>query len=53
MLLDDGSGGSGTIRFVPIDNGRPEGLSGVEVRVADRTRAGEQHDVCGTRFYFV
>jgi Glyoxalase-like domain len=51
MVLDDPFGGS--IRFVPIGNGRPEGLSGVDVRVADRTRAGELHEICGTRFYFV
>lgn len=53
LLLDDGMGGHGSIRFVPITDGRPEGLSGVDVRVADRSRAGERHDICGTRFYFV
>lgn len=53
MSLDDGAGGIGSIRFVPIVDGRPEGLGGVDIRVADRSRAGERHDICGTRFYFV
>jgi hypothetical protein len=53
LVLDDGSGGSGSIRFVPIVDGRPEGISGIDVRVADRSRAGERYDLCGTRFYLV
>lgn len=53
LLLDDGAGGMGSIRFVPIVDGRPEGLGGVDIRVADRSRAGERHEICGTRFYFV
>jgi len=53
LLLDDGAGGVSSIRFVPIVDGRPEGLGGVDIRVADRSRAGERHDICGTRFYFV
>ncbi len=53
LLLDDGAGGVSSIRFVPIVDGRPEGLGGVDIRVADRSRAGERHEICGTRFYFV
>lgn len=53
LLLDDGTVGSGSIRFVPITDGRPEGLSGIDVRVADRSRAGERHDIAGIKFYFV
>ena len=43
----------GEIRFVPIADGRPEGLRGVDIRVTDRSRAGEVHEACGTRFTFV
>lgn len=42
-----------SVRFVPIGDGRPEGLGGFDVRVTDRARAGEQHLVCGTRINFV
>jgi Glyoxalase-like domain len=43
----------GTLRFVPIGDSRPEGISAFAVRVTDRARAGETHRVCGTRFDFV
>ena len=41
------------LRFVPITDGRPEGLGGFDVRVAQRDRAGETHHTCGTRISFV
>jgi hypothetical protein len=54
--------GQSTVRFVPVRDGRGEGLSGVDVAMADRAAAlesarrlglpveGDQVTICGTRF---
>ena len=53
------------MRFVEATDGRGEGLSGIELVVADRARlnsaaekrglriTGDQLTICGTRFYLV
>jgi hypothetical protein len=70
--LEPGPGGNpslrldnATIRFVPIPDGRPEGLGGIDVVTMDRERAlgaarerglpvdGDTILVCGTRFKLV
>ena len=55
----------GSVRFVPCADGRPEGLGGVDLAVADRARVlraaeerqcrvdGDRVLVCGTRFRLV
>jgi hypothetical protein len=43
----------GVIRFVADPDGRGEGVGGIELRAADRSRAGERTVVCGTRVTFV
>ncbi len=60
MPLDNAS-----VRFIETRDGRPEGLSGVDVVVADRKRlleaaskrgrktGEEEATICGTRFYLV
>ena len=60
MPLDNAS-----VRFVEATDGRGEGLSGIELVVADRARlnsaaekrglriTGDQLTICGTRFYLV
>jgi hypothetical protein len=60
MPLDNAS-----VRFVEMNDGRGEGLSGIDIKVADRKRlldAAEQRGrrdndnqvtICGTRFYLV
>ena len=54
--------GHSTVRFVPVRDGRGEGLSGIDVAMADRAAAlesarrlglpvaGDQITICGTRF---
>lgn len=44
---------SGMLRFVEATDGRPEGIGGVDVTAADRSRVGEAHVLCGTRFTLV
>ena len=44
---------SGAVRFVPVTDGRGEGVSGVDVAAADPSRRGEAGVACGTRFRFV
>lgn len=48
MELDDA-----TIRFVPAEDGRGDGLAAADLVAADRSRAGEVLDLCGTRFNLV
>lgn len=60
IVLDDA-----TLRFVPITDGRPEGLAALDVEVVDRDRLlnaarergcpieGDTVTVCGTRFHLV
>ena len=60
MPLDNAS-----VRFVEARDGRPEGLSGIDVAVADRKRlleaaakrgrktGDDEVSICGTRFYLV
>jgi hypothetical protein len=60
MRLDNAS-----VRFVEANDGRGEGLSGIDMIVADRARlnsaaerrglhiSGDQLTICGTRFYLV
>lgn len=43
----------GEVRFVPVTDGRGEGVSGVDVVAADPARRGASVEVCGTRFRFV
>jgi hypothetical protein len=43
----------GVIRFVADPDGRGEGVGGIELRAADRARAGERTVVCGTRVTMV
>lgn len=43
----------GVLRFVPARDGRPEGLSGIEIEASDRARAGEAFALCGVRFRLV
>jgi len=43
----------GVIRFVEDADGRGEGVGGLELRAADRDRAGETMTVCGTRVRLV
>ena len=40
----------GRLRFVHAEDGRPEGLAGVEISAADRSRSGEAFELCGVRF---
>ena len=42
-----------TIRFVEATDGRGDGLAAVDLLAADRTRAGETIELCGTRFNLV
>jgi hypothetical protein len=44
---------SGAVRFVPVADGRGEGVSGVDVAAADPARRGTAVVACGTRFRFV
>ncbi|MDA3040669.1 MAG: VOC family protein [Actinomycetota bacterium] len=46
--LDDAA-----VRFVPVIDGRGEGVGGFDVRAADRALAGTAVDVVGTRVHFV
>jgi len=39
-----------TIRFVVAEDGRGDGLSAADLVAADRSRAGQTIDICGTRF---
>jgi hypothetical protein len=39
----------GRLRFVKARDGRGEGLGGIDLRAADRERAGETFEVCGMR----
>lgn len=48
IALDDGM-----IRFVPATDGRGDGLAAVDLVAVDRSRAGETHTICGTRFNLV
>lgn len=60
MPLDNAS-----VRFVEATDGRSEGLSGIDMVVADRAKlnsaadrrghkiSGDQLTICGTRFYLV
>jgi hypothetical protein len=43
----------GRLRFVPAEDGRPEGLSGIDLAASDRGRAGEAFELCGVRFRLV
>ncbi|HZU74096.1 MAG TPA: VOC family protein [Acidimicrobiales bacterium] len=43
----------GVIRFVPDSNGRGEGLSGIQLTTADRSRAGATLDIGGVTFKLV
>lgn len=43
----------GAVRFVPVADGRGEGVSALDVVAADRSRVGETVVACGTRFHFV
>ena len=43
----------GVLRFVEDDDGRGEGVGGLDLRAADRARAGETMTVCGTRVTLV
>jgi len=44
---------TGAVRFVPVTDGRGEGVSGVDVAAADPARRGTEGVACGTRFRFV
>lgn len=48
VLLDEGA-----IRFVGDLDGRGEGVSGIDVTAADRSKAGTTIERCGTRVRFV
>jgi hypothetical protein len=43
----------GVLRFVEGTDGRGEGVGGIELRAADRSRAGQRMTVCGTRVALV
>jgi hypothetical protein len=43
----------GTLRFVPATDGRPDGIGGIDIHTTDRSRAGEEHLLCGTRVRLV
>jgi len=43
----------GALRFVAATDSRPEGVGGVDLVAADRSRAGECWLLCGTRMRFV
>jgi hypothetical protein len=43
----------GSLRFVRTEDGRPEGLAGIELEASERTRAGETFELCGVRFRLV
>jgi hypothetical protein len=43
----------GLLRFVRAEDGRPEGLAGIELEASDRARAGEAFELCGVRFRLV
>ena len=43
----------GRLRFVHAEDGHPEGLAGVEISAADRSRSGEAFELCGVRFRLV
>lgn len=43
----------GAVRFVPAEDGRGEGLGGIDLVATDRNRAGERLDVAGIRVHLV
>jgi hypothetical protein len=43
----------GRLRFVPAEDGRPEGLAAIELAAAEPSRVGEAFELCGLRFRLV